>query len=452
MAQVPADYSGPVPTKHPPGFRMRRGRNWFFVGLTYASYYFNRYNLSVASTVFCKAFGFSNQDYGLINSGRSWAYAIGQFWNGLLADRIGGRRSMAIGGYGTAVMNVLFGLGWYYRVLGPMFGTLGWFVVIRSIDGYIQAFGAPGMVKMNTAWFARDERGRFAGIFGCMINLGRIMTNFILPGFLAGFTIWSYHLPPGHWQIVFFIPAIFITIITTLMLRLTRDTPEEAGHHGVIKFDEIDQNHEEGPLPFTLVFKTIVKKPMIWLTAWAYFCTGVVRYGVDDWFPKYFQEVQHVTLLSKSFQITAFLIPIVATLGSIVSGYISDLYFKGRRAPVAAVLYFAETVIILISAQATSLWGVCTALVVISFTCNATHSILGTAAAMDLGGRRMAGFAAGVIDSWQYIGAGLAGIGIGTLIDHYGWHSWLYSMAAFGILGGILMLFMHRLERKQVRG
>jgi sugar phosphate permease len=51
--------------------------------------------------------------------------------------------------------------------------------------------------------------------------------------------------------------------------------------------------------------------------------------------------------------------------------------------------------------------------------CNATHSILGTAAAMDLGGRKMAGFAAGVIDSFQYFGAMLAGFGLGYMLDHY---------------------------------
>ncbi|MBE7506140.1 MAG: MFS transporter [Planctomycetia bacterium] len=430
---------------------MRRGRNWFFLGLTYASYYFNRYNLSIASKSFCDTFGFDNQQYGLINSGRNWSYAIGQFWNGLLADRIGGRLSMAIGGYGTAVMNVLFGLGWYYKILGPVFGTLAWFVVLRSIDGYIQAFGAPGMVKMNTAWFARAERGRFAGIFGMMINLGRFVNNTVTPFLLAGFTIWSYRLPPGNWQVVFFVPALVIIVVTTVMLLLVKETPEDAGYSGVIPQEANDRGDQEGPLPLREIFVTILRNPMVWLTAWAYFCTGVVRYGVDDWFPKYFQEVQHVSLTSAPFQWTAFMIPAVATIGSIASGYVSDLMFKGRRAPVAAALYLAETVIILIGAQATSLWAVCTALILISFTCNATHSILGTAAAMDIGGRKMAGFAAGVIDSWQYIGAGLAGVGLGTLIDRFGWGAWLYSMAGFGLLGCSLMLIMRRYELAQTK-
>ena len=87
--------------------------------------------------------------------------------------------------------------------------------------------------------------------------------------------------------------------------------------------------------------------PFVWLTAGAYFCTGVVRYGVDDWFPAYFREVQKVSLTSASFQIAAWGLPIVATLGSILSGYVSDRFFAGRRAPVAAALYFIETVIIL---------------------------------------------------------------------------------------------------------
>lgn len=428
-------------------FRLRRGRNWFFVGLNYAAYYLNRYNISIASKAFCDTFGFSNQQYGMIQSARSWAYAIGQFWNGLLADKLGGRLSMAIGGYGTALLNVAFGLGAYKGIMGPLFGVLGWFVCLRAIDGYLQAFGAPGMVKMNTAWFARAERGRFAGIFGFMINVGRFVNNWLSPALLGGFTILNYHVGPGQWQFVFFVPAGICVIITTLMILFSRNTPEEAGYPGAVPHEDIDGDAST-PIPLAIIFRTILRNKFVWLTAWAYFCTGVVRYGVDDWFPKYFQEVQQVSLKSAAFQWTAFMIPLVATLGSLTSGYVSDLVFKGRRATVAAILYFVETLIILVGAQVTSLSGACVVLVLISFTCNATHSILGTAAAMDIGGRKMAGFAAGVIDSWQYIGAGLAGVGLGTLIDHYGWNAWLYGMAGFGVLGGCLMLIMRGMENR----
>ncbi len=445
MTNVPAS---PPPDEpkivHPPGFRLRRGVNWFFLGLTYASYYLNRYNLSFASKRICDEFGFSNAQYGLISGSRHWAYAIGQFVNGLIADRLGGRLTMAIGGYGTALMNFLFGLGAYHKQFGPLLGTLGWFAAIRWIDGYFQSYGAPGMVKINTAWFARAERGRFAGIFGVMISLGRFVNNRLSPWLLAGFTIYHFHVDAGRWELVFFVPALVVAVITTLMLVITRNTPEEAGFPGAVPLEQIDGSADDAPLPLGYVFRTIVANRAVWFFAGAYFCTGFVRYGIDDWFPKYFQEIHNLELDSKPFQVVAFSIPFVAMAGSIISGYVSDLAFRGRRAPVAAFLYFSETLLLLllIISKSQLLWIVCTALILVAFTCNSTHSILGTAAAMDAGGRKMAGFAAGFIDSFQYWGATLQGLMLGWMIDRFGWNSWVYGMAGFGALGGALMVFM----------
>ena len=67
---------------HPPGFRARRGMNWFMLGLSYASFYMCRYNLSVAAPRIIDYFGFTNADYGKINSARHWCYSAGQLING----------------------------------------------------------------------------------------------------------------------------------------------------------------------------------------------------------------------------------------------------------------------------------------------------------------------------------------------------------------------------------
>ena len=48
---------------------------------------------------------------------------------------------------------------------------------------------------------------------------------------------------------------------------------------------------------------------------------------------------------------------------------------------------------------------------------------------MDLGGRKMAGFASGVIDSFQYIGAGIAGFSLGRLLDRFAVHATTASVA-----------------------
>jgi OPA family glycerol-3-phosphate transporter-like MFS transporter len=187
------------------------------------------------------------------------------------------------------------------------------------------------------------------------------------------------------------------------------------------------------------VIRLIATNPVIWIIACAYACTGSVRQGIDQWFPRFMLEVHQVDYESTQFQLVAFSIPFVASAGSLVSGFISDKVFRGRRAPVAAALYFIEAAIILLAAQFDSANAAVVFLILISFTANSTHSILGTAAAMDIGGARMAGSAAGIIDSFQYFGGSLAGYFLGALLDR-SWGSYFYFMAPFSIIGGILML------------
>jgi len=415
---------------HPPGFRRRRGLNWAFIGLLYTSFYMCRYNLPLAGGAIRSEFGFSRAQLGTIITTQLLAYACGQIINGLLTDRLGGKRAMLIGATGTIVMNILFGVASFW-------GLLSLFIVIRGIDGYLQAFGSPGMVKINAAWFRHTERGSFAGIFGFMINLGRFGINNLGAALLAGFIFLGLiRIPPLHWRWLFWVPAGIALVIGTCMALIVKDTPEEAHFPPVNPHEEIGGRVQ---VKVSDVFKIIATNPVVWIIACAYACTGAVRQGIDQWFPLFMREVHHVDYQSAQFQFLAFSIPLVASAGSLISGFISDKIFHGRRAPVAAVLYFLETFVILSAAEFHSVNAAIFFLILISLTANSTHSILGTAAAMDIGGAKMAGFAAGVIDSFQYFGGSLAGHFLGALLDR-SWGNYFYFMAPFGIIGGVLML------------
>ncbi len=415
---------------HPPGFRARRGLNWGFIGLLYTSFYMCRYNLPLANGAIAGEFGFSKADMGWIISAQLFAYAIGQVVNGLLTDRLGGKRAMLIGAAGTIVMNLVFGAASFW-------GLLWLFATIRGIDGYLQAFGAPGMIKINAAWFRPTERGGFAGIFGFMINLGRFGIFKLGPALLAGFVfLGMLRIPPLHWRWLFWVPAGIATLVAIGLAIFVKDTPEEAG------FPSVNPDEESGGQVRARVrdvLYTILSNKVIWIIAGAYACTGAVRQGIDQWFPRFMREAHHVDFQSGQFQLVALFIPFVASAGSLISGFVSDKVFNGRRAPVAAALYFLETAVILAAAQFHSANAAAFFLVLISFTANSTHSILGTAAAMDIGGAKMAGFASGVIDSFQYLGGTLAGIALGALLDR-SWNSYFYFMAPFGLIGGLLML------------
>src|SRR6266478_3510754 len=241
--------------KYPPRFRPRRSLNWIVLGLMYASYYTCRYNFRFATPGMVEEFGFNKLKITGILSAWSIAYGTGQLINGLFCDRIGGRASMLIGAVGTIAVNLTFGFASFA-------GTLSTFALIWLMNGYFQSFGAPGMVKINAAWFNRSERGTFAGIFGFMIQLGQVAINNLAPIILAGFTIGAWTVAKGDWRWLFRIPPLITAVCAIIMAFCAKETPEEAGWPGLIH-DEVDSS-AGARISIAKCFKTVFTHPLVW--------------------------------------------------------------------------------------------------------------------------------------------------------------------------------------------
>jgi len=403
----------------------------------YTSYYLCRYDFPYANKAIADEFHFTKGDISTILSCQFIAYGCGQIINGLLTDRIGGKNAMLIGAAGTVAMSAAFGAASFW-------GQLWLFALLWGINGYAQSFGAPGFIKINSAWFSEKERGTFAGIFGCMINLGRVLANNLLPALLAGFTfLGMWQVAPQHWRWLFWIPAMVATVVAAVLVFTVKDTPEECGYRNLFA-GEADHADPDIHGRLGTVFWQVVSNPIVWVMALAYATTGAVRQSIDQWFPRFFQEVHHLDMTGAKFQWLGFLIPFAASVGSLLSGWISDRFFHSRRAPVAAIIYFAQIVVTLAATRVTTVNWALAFFVLIAFTVNSTHSLLGPAAAMDIGGRKMAAFASGVIDAFQYFGAALAIKGLGWVLDHWGWDFYFYYQIPFGVLGGLLMYSISR--------
>ncbi|MDQ6859926.1 MAG: MFS transporter [Verrucomicrobiota bacterium] len=440
--------------KYPPGFRPRRGLNWFIIGLLYASFYTCRYNFRWATPGMVAEFGFNKFQITSMLSAWSLAYGTGQLVNGLLTDRIGGKTAMLIGAAGTILINLIYGYA-------SFLGTFATFSLIWLMNGYVQSFGAPGMIKMNAAWFRRTERGTFAGIFGFMIQLGQFAINNLAPIILAGFTFGVLVVAPGEWRWLFRIPPLITAVAAVLLAIFVKPTPEAAGYAGVIQHDAVPAS---GDVTVSLreSFVTIFTHPLIWFYAVAYACTGAVRNSSDQLAILYFVEQLKLNMEAKPPAVfwTMNAMPLVAVCAAFGAGVVSDKVFKGRRSPVAMGLYFLETIVIVIAAAVIRSGAVgptpggiflgCLFLVLIALTANSTHAIIGAAAPMDIGGPKMAGFASGVVDSFQYYGTAVALPFTGWLIDHYGWSVWYPTMASFGAIGGCAMLAVMRKQKRML--
>ncbi len=424
--------------KHTWRFRFRRAVNWLPFGATYAAMYMARYNLSFSSKDLSDQFGWSKAQIGAIISAASLLYGLAAIFNGPIADRLGGRRAMLIGAIGATVFNLAFGLGAYLGFLGTGPPLLAYLGTVWALNSYFQSYSALSLVKVNSAWFHVTERGIFSAIFGSIIQSGRA----------AVFALMTTALVAGlPWQWKFFLPAGVVAVFVVLTYLCVQNTPKDAGFED---FDTHDATSgDTGAITLRYVAHKVFMSPVALTIAAAEFCTGLVRKGFEEWFPRYMQEVHHLSLSSPVFKKNAAAVVIAGVMGAFAAGLLSDKFFKNRRPPVAFLGYLLQVASLAVVWQAPSLQLVVVAFTINSFAIAMVHSMLSGTASMDFGGKRAAATAAGLFDGMQYIGGSVAGYGLGMLLDLFGWGVWGSSMIGFSALGALLMLIVWNAEPKR---
>jgi OPA family glycerol-3-phosphate transporter-like MFS transporter len=294
---------------------------------------------------------------------------------------------------------------------------------------YFQSYSALALIKVNSAWFHVRERGVFSAIFGSMIQMGRF-------GVYALMTIPFVVVLPWQWK--FFIPALIAALFSLVTYLFVQNSPADAG---LPEFDPQDATSgDTEAITFSYVARKIFTNPVTITIAVAEFCTGLVRKGFEEWFPRYMQEVQHLSLDSPIFQRNALSIVLAGVLGAFCAGFVSDKIFNTRRPPVAFIGYVLQVL------SLAAVWAtqdrtlIVVAFVLNSFAISMVHSMLSGTASMDFGGKRAGATAAGLFDGMQYIGGSVMGFGMGSLLDTFGWSVWGPSMIGFAAIGAILMM------------
>ena len=413
-------------------FEMRRVANWLPLGLMYAAFYMSRYNFTVTNPALCREYGWSNEQIGWVISFSLAVYGLSVFFNGPLADKIGGKRAILIGSAGALAFNLLFAVGTLFGALGwdraPFATLLTYLTVIWALNMYFQSFGALSVVKVNAAWFHISERGIFAGLFGAMIQFGRILA---VP-------VGGIILATSSWVWVHIIPAVVLAAIALLTIVLVRDTPEELGYP---RQDEKLAGEEDEKAPsLGFILRTIFANPTMWIITGAMMCTGLIRHTIEQWAPKYFMDVHKVASDSTVFLVAFAGQVMIGIFGAFVMGNISDRYFASRRGPVTAMAYGIQVLLLVVFAVSRpGPWAAALILMVLYFFLNGCHGLIAGTASMDFGGRKAAATAAGLLDGSQYLVGSLAGVLMGWVLDRLGWGAWAWGIIPFALIASVLM-------------
>lgn len=390
----------------------------------YAGYYLVRANINVAKPYLISELGFSKGDVGLLAASLTVAYGLSKFLMGNVSDRSNPRYFLATGLILSAVMNLVFGF-----LPGLMFMVVFWF-----LNGWFQGMGWPPCGRTMVHWFSDRERGTKMAVWNLAHNVGGMLAPII-----ASYSI----ILVGTWQSAFFVPALIATFCGMMVMMWLRDTPQSVG------LPPIEEHMNDYPATAVedrerelsgseILFKYVLNNKFLWIFAAANVLVYIVRYGVLNWAPTYLTEVKGYEITHSAWQSSLY--ELAGIPGMLFSGWASDRLFHGRRSPIMVISMTLVAGAILVywlnprgSYMVDSL-----ALIAIGFLIYGPVMLIGVAA-LDLVPKKAVGTAAGLTGLFGYIGATAAELGIGHLVQHFGWDIGFVVITGAALLSVLLL-------------
>ena len=411
------------------------------VWITYFAFYLCRYNMPMVTGEMGSAFSWDKSQLGIVFSSLTLMYAIGQFVNGQLADRFGSRLIASLGVLGSVSMNMAVFVA--TLLLSPKTTNPRTILLLVAIfwgaNGFFQAMGWTPMVRIMAHWFSSKNRGKVMGFMGTCYQFGAAFSWFLT------FFIVTYYVQRmgGDWRAAFLVPAGLFAAVGVIFFVYIRNTPEDAGLPAVEPEDHSEYGvAEKSRRTIAHNVARTLRNPYVWIVALTFFLLDMNRYGFVNWLPDFLAESgESIGIGGFGFKevMKRIIHPLAGSVGAIAAGWATDRFFKGRRAPVIALLLalLGALSIVFPYLDPSNAGLVIFMIAAIGFCTYGPHILMVGHAAQDFGKKSGAAGAAGFIDGMGYIGASLAGWGAGVMITRYGYEFTFIFFGAAAIIGAL---------------
>jgi len=402
--------------------------------LTYGAFYFCRQNLSVAvkgmeSPVAAGGLALSAAEIGWILASLKIAYGLGQLLNGQLSERIPPRVMLAIGMFGSASLNVLFGASTGFYLL----------LFVWAMNGFCQSLGWTPCVRVVANWVPVERRGHAIGLIGTgyQITLG---LTFLVAGWSAEWLGWRGAL---------YVPALLLALTGVAMLIGVKEAPDVRQSP-----EQPARGRPATPhLPLVECLYWTLYNPALWCMGLALGLLNACRYGFFDWGVKHLMDTQKDIPVSKAV-LQYFVIAIGATAGAYLAGWATDRFFGSRRGPVICILMAILGGLSLVyhTVVQQSALGTMLLLVPIGFCIIGPQVLLVGTAPADLAHRGTSAAAAGFVNFMGYMGAATGDVVTGYFSGggSAGWQRAIYIWAAWAFAGAAVSALLWNTTTRKV--
>ncbi len=262
-----------------------------------------RVNLSSVAPIVARDLRLSDFELGLVLSAFLWVYTLLQPVAGYVADKLGAKLSLLLGGLATSIITILTGFANSFMAI----------FALRTILGATQAPNFVSGAKVSSSgWYRREQRARATSIWIAGGRLGPVLA-FPLAAWLGVSFGWPW---------AFFATGLIGILWCVVWFVGFQDNPQ----------DHLSERAPKPKLNIRKNFPVVLSRLGLGF-ALASFGQGYVAYYLNLWLPTYLVRQQKFTILNAGIFATLPLISAVVTL-ILIGGIFSDYLVTKGGSPV----------------------------------------------------------------------------------------------------------------------
>lgn len=413
--------------KRPTSFR------WIILSLLFVAttiLYIDRSALGILAPELQKTIGWSEEQYGIINSVFMMAYAVCFIVMGTLIDKIGTRKGylVSIGIWSIATLGHVFARSW-----------VG-FAIARFSLAVGQSGNFPSAIKAVAEWFPKKDRALAVGIFNGGANMGTILSPLIIPPLVMSFNDWR----------VGFLWTFPISIIWVLLWLKYFRKPEQSPHVSAEELQYINADSTENENVEKVGWKDILPHRGTWAIAVAKFMADPIWWFYLFWGAKFLNEKFGLNL--KEIGLPFFTIYLVSWGLGIFLGWLSSKFMRmgfslnqGRKFSLLACALFAVPVVLVPHTE--NMW-LAVGLIALAAGGHCGWSANVFSLMSDIFPKKAVGSVAGFGGFSGAIGGAIVAFSVGKILQNIGVEGYAIPFAVAGCGYLIALLIVHLLVPK----
>jgi len=366
---------------------------WTILAAVYIFVTFHRMSAGVVKNDLQQAFSIGAAQFANIGSMYFYAYFIMQIPSGILADKLGPKRTVSMFSILAAIGSVIFGLAPNIAVayLGRFLVGIGVSVVFICL------------IKIQSRWFYSKNFALMIGFAGLAANLGAILAQ--TPLVIAA--------QKFGWRNTFVFMGLAMVLFAALTMIFVKDDPKDMGLPGM---DELENRPAvSANIKVMPALKSIITNKRTWVISLAYIglYTGYVvflgTFGVS-----FLMQAYNLTKVKAANYVISAVIG--SSVSGLVVGYLSDR-FKNRKIPLilSTTLTLIGWIILIYTRMPLSL--LTPFLFVFGFVM--TGFTMCWTVGNEVNDRRLSGMATGVVNCIGFLGAAVIPVVMGNILDKY---------------------------------